>query len=74
MFLEKVRLITIVCDSLTLIFFNIISSNTGLPILQHDQDFKGGERKFLLKRWNEDRTLLLVNRAVKTSWLAVNFL
>ena len=74
MFLEKVRLITIVCDSLTLIFFNIISSNTGLPILQHDQDFKDGERKFLLKRWNEDRTLLLVNRAVKTSWLAVNFL
>ena len=48
-------LITIACDSLTLIFFNII------PAINHTAtyfaalfDFKGGERKALPKRWNKD--------------------
>ena len=48
-------LITIACNSLTLIFFNIIPAiNYTATYFGAFINFKGGERKVLLKRWNED--------------------
>ena len=52
-------------------------SSARLPISQHDNDFKGFAKSFAeqMERGQfHGRTLLLVNRAGKTSWLAANFL